>query len=221
FFKREARPTNDEILTSRLVDRALRPLFPDDYFCEVQVIINLVSSDPEVKPDALACLADSSALAVSDVPIQEMIYEVRVARVEGEMIVNPTRTQMEKADMEFIVAASEDNIMMVEGESKECGEEDLINAIETAHSAIKTQIAAQKELREATGARPKQSDYEKPYENESLKADIAGFASDKIYEVAKAALPKTQRQEKLREILDAFVDTLGEEADPDDVDVAH
>lgn len=220
FFKREARLTSDEILTSRLVDRALRPLFPEDYFCDVQVIINLISSDPEVKPDALACLAASSALAVSDIPIQEIISEVRVGRVDGEMVINPTRTQLKNADMEFIVAASEKNIMMVEGESKECDEEDLIKAIEAAHEAIKVQIAAQKELQEAVGVKPKQTDYEKPYENEDLNQKLAEFATEKIYEVAKAALPKTERQDKLHSILDDFVETLGEEPEPDDVKVA-
>lgn len=220
FFKREARLTNDEILTSRLVDRALRPLFPEDYFCDVQVIINLISSDPEVKPDALACLAASAALAVSDVPIQEMISEVRVAKVDGEMVVNPTRSELAKADMEFIVAASADNIMMVEGESKECDEEDLVKALEVAHEAIKGQITAQKELREATGAKPKQTEYKKPYINEEVKQQLEEFASDKIYEVAKAALPKADRQNKLGEILDGFIKSLGEEPNEEDVKVA-
>ncbi len=221
FFKREARLTNDEVLTSRLVDRALRPLFPEDYFCDVQVIINLISSDPEVKPDALACLAASSALAVSDIPIQEMISEVRVARVDGEMVINPSRSQLAKSDMEFIVAASEDNIMMVEGESQECDEEDLVKALGVAHEAIKSQIAAQKELREAAGAKPKRTDYKTPYESEELKQQLTAFASDKIYEVAKAALPKSQRQDKLSEILDEFIETLGEEPEDDEVKVAH
>lgn len=221
FFKREARLSNDEILISRLVDRALRPLFPEDYFCDVQVIINLISSDPEVKPDALACLAASSALAVSDIPIQEIISEVRVARVNGEMVVNPSVSELANADMEFIVAASEDNIMMVEGESKECDEEDLVKALGIAHEAIKGHIAAQKELREATGSTPKYADYKKPYVNEEVKQNLAAFASEKIYEVAKGAFPKAQRQERLREILDTFIETLGEEPNEDDVKVAH
>ncbi len=220
FFKREGRLSGDEILVSRLVDRALRPLFPEDYFCDVQVIINLISSDPEVMPDSMACLAASAALAVSDIPIQEVISEVRVGRVDGEMVINPTRSQLAKADMEFIVAASEKNIMMVEGESKECDEEDLIKAIEAAHEAIKGQIAAQRELREAAGSKPKRTDYQKPYENEILKQHLADFATDKIYEVAKAALPKTERQDRLHDILDAFVETLGEEPDEEDVKAA-
>src|SRR3978361_1253702 len=122
FFKREARLSDYEILTSRLIDRALRPLFPEDYVCDVQVLVSLISSDSEVMPDALACLAASAALAVSDIPIQEIISEVRIGRVNGKMIVNPTRSEMAESDMEFIIAATNKNIMMVEGESKECQE---------------------------------------------------------------------------------------------------
>src|SRR6266436_1857372 len=122
FFKREARLNDYEVLTSRLIDRALRPLFPDDYLCEVQVLVTLVSSDPEVMPDALACLAASAALAVSDVPIQEIISEVRVARVDGNYIVNPLRSELAKSDFEFMIAATDKNIMMVEGEGQECQE---------------------------------------------------------------------------------------------------
>src|SRR5215218_2538108 len=114
FFKREARLNDYEILTSRLIDRALRPLFPEDYVCEVQVLVSLISSDPEVMPDAMACLAASAALAVSDIPIQEIISEVRIGRVNGELIINPTRTELAESDMEFIIAATSTNIMMVE-----------------------------------------------------------------------------------------------------------
>src|ERR1700742_667175 len=120
FFKREGRLSDSEILISRLIDRALRPLFPDDYLCEVQVLVTLVSSDAEVMPDSLACLAASAALAVSDIPIQEIISEVRIGRINGEFIVNPTRTELATSDLEFIVAATNKNIMMVEGESNEC-----------------------------------------------------------------------------------------------------
>jgi polyribonucleotide nucleotidyltransferase len=216
FFKREARLSDYEVLICRLVDRALRPLFPEDYFCDVQVIINLISSDPEVMPDALACLAASAALAVSDIPIQEIISEVRVARVQGQMVINPTRSQIEEADLNFIVAASEKNIMMVEGESKECSEEDLVNAIEVAHEAIKIQIAAQRELHQQAGSKAKYTDYSTPYENPALKEQLAAFATDKVYEVAKSALPKAGRQDALRAIRDAFIESLGEEAPDED-----
>lgn len=216
FFKREARLSNHEILICRLVDRALRPLFPDDYLCDVQVIINLISSDPEVAPDALACLAASAALAVSDIPIAEVISEVRVSRVDGAFVVNPSVSEMKVSDMDFIIAASEKNIMMVEGESKECSEEDLVQAIEKGHEAIRRQIAAQHELVRAVGAKPKYLDYAKPYENESLKARLSEFATDKIYGIAKAALKKSDRQESLRKIKEEFVESLGEDATDDD-----
>src|SRR5258705_8609853 len=130
FFKREARLNDYEILTSRLVDRALRPLFPEDYLCEVQVLVTLISSDEQVMPDSMVCLAASAALAVSDIPIKEIISEVRVARVNGEFIVNPNRAELEESDLEFIIAATDKNLMMVEGEAQECSEADLIKALE-------------------------------------------------------------------------------------------
>src|SRR6476659_5652224 len=151
FFKREARLNDYEILTSRLIDRALRPLFPEDYLCDVQVLVSLVSSDENVLPDSLACLAASAALAVSDIPIKEIISEVRIARVDGDIVINPTRSQLEKADYEFIIAATEKNLMMVEGEAKECSEEELVNALQIAHDAIRTQIKAQQQLRDLLG----------------------------------------------------------------------
>src|ERR1035438_8462932 len=144
FFKREARLNDYEILTSRLIDRALRPLFPEDYLCDVQVLISLVSSDKEVMPDALACLAASAALAISDIPIKEIISEVRIARVDGKFLVNPHRSELVKADMEFIIAATEKNLMMVEGEAKECSEEDLVNALQLAHDAIRVQRSGER-----------------------------------------------------------------------------
>ncbi len=161
FFKREARLNDYEILTSRLIDRALRPLFPEDYLCDVQVLISLVSSDAEVMPDALACLAASAALAVSDIPIKEIISEVRIATVDGEMVINPTRSQLARASSEFLIAATEKNLMMVEGEAKECSEEDLVKALEMAHDAIRIQIKAQAELRDLKAVTGKR-DYKKP-----------------------------------------------------------
>src|SRR6201989_1863262 len=122
FFKREGRLSDYEILISRLIDRALRPLFPEDYFCDVQVLVTLISSDPEVVPDSLACLAASAALAVSDIPIKEIISEVRVGRINGEFIINPTRTELKQSNLEFLIAATDKNLMMVEGEAKECAE---------------------------------------------------------------------------------------------------
>src|SRR5689334_20772334 len=155
FFKREGRLSDYEVLISRLIDRALRPLFPEDYFCDVQVLVTLISSDPEVMPDSLACLAASAALAVSDIPIKEIISEVRVARVEGNFIINPTRSELAKSDMDFMIGATSKNLMMVEGESKECTEEDLVKGLELAHQAIQAQIKAQEELREKVGVKNK------------------------------------------------------------------
>jgi len=210
FFKREARLNDYEILTSRLIDRALRPLFPEDYFCDVQVLISLVSSDAEVLPDALACLAASAALAVSDIPIQEIISEVRIARKDGQFIINPTRTELAGADLEFIIAATEKNIMMVEGEAKECQEEDLIKAIELAHDAIRLQIKGQAELRAAAGVTSKR-EYTKPYRNEELNEKIIAFAKDKMYAIASAASAKHERSEAFAALHDEVKTFLGEE----------
>src|SRR6516164_3850257 len=192
FFKREARLNDYEILTSRLVDRALRPLFPEDYFCDVQVLISLISSDAEVMPDALACLAASAALAVSDIPIKEIISEVRIARVDGKMIINPTRTDLTKAELEFIIAATEKNLMMVEGEASECSEEDLVQALQVAHDAIRVQIKAQHELRAKAGVLTKR-EYQKPEQNEEIKQKVETFSRDRVYQISKAASSKHER----------------------------
>jgi polyribonucleotide nucleotidyltransferase len=215
FFKREARLNDYEILTSRLIDRALRPLFPDDYLCDVQVLVSLISSDPEVMPDAMACLAASAALAVSDIPIQEIISEVRVGKVNGQFVVNPTRSQLEEADLEFLIAATSKNIMMVEGEGKECQEEDLVKAIEIAHEAIKAQVKAQEELRDKAGAKPKR-DYTKPYRNEALDEKIIAFAKDKMYEISARGTSKNERREAFDKLLEETTEYLGEDLPDED-----
>jgi len=209
FFKREARLNDYEILTSRLIDRALRPLFPEDYFCDVQVLVSLVSSDDEVMPDSLACLAASAALAVSDIPIQEIISEVRVARVDGQFLINPTRSELEKSDLEFIIAATDKNIMMVEGEAKECQEEDLVKALELAHEAIKIQIKGQQQLRDLVGNPTKRS-YTKPYTNEALNEKIIAFAKDKMHAIASAASAKHERSEAFDALKKEVEAQLGE-----------
>ncbi|PWT99536.1 MAG: polyribonucleotide nucleotidyltransferase [Bacteroidetes bacterium] len=211
FFKREGRLSDYEVLISRLVDRALRPLFPEDYFCDVQVIITLVSSDSEVVPDALACLAASAALAVSDVPIKEVISEVRIGRIDGEYIVNPSRTQLAKADMDFIIAATEKNLMMVEGESQQCSEEDLVKALEIAHEAIKIQIAAQKELRAKLGINSKR-DYTKPVQNEEIQQKVIAVATDKVNQISRSGTSKNERSEAFDAVKDEVIAALGEEA---------
>lgn len=215
FFKREARLNDYEILTSRLIDRAIRPLFPEDYLCEVQVLVSLISSDAEVMPDSLACLAASAALAVSDIPIQEIISEVRIGKVNGEFVVNPTRSQLEEAELEFIIAATNKNIMMVEGEGKECQEDDLIQAIETAHEAIKLQVKAQEELRDKIGAGAKR-EYTKPYRNEELNRKIIAFAKDKLYAIASKATAKHERADAFDQLTDEITAYLGEDLPDED-----
>lgn len=217
FFKREGRISDYEVLISRLIDRALRPLFPESYLCEVQVLVSLISNDPEVMPDALACLAASAALAVSDVPIQEIISEVRVARINGEMVINPSPAQMEHSDMDFIIAATEKNIMMVEGESKECQEEDLILAIETAHAAIRRQVAAQEELRQKVGS-PVKREVAPFEENAEIKAKVEAFAGAKMLEISRAGSAKHDRSAALKTLKEELIATFGEE--PEEADIA-
>lgn len=219
FFKREARLNDYEILTSRLIDRALRPLFPEDYLCDVQVLISLISSDPEILPDALACLAASAALAVSDIPIKEIISEVRIARLAGKFIVNPTRSELEQSDLEFLIAATEKNLMMVEGEAKECSEEDLVNALQLAHDAIRVQIKAQADLRDKKGVTGKR-DYKKPEQNEEIQKKVYAFAKDKVYEISKSASAKNERTEAYSKLKDELIESLGEEATDNDKKLA-
>ena len=215
FFKREARLNDYEILTSRLIDRALRPLFPEDYLCDVQVLVSLISSDDEVMPDALACLAASAALAVSDIPVMEIISEVRIGRINGEMIVNPTRSQLKESDMEFIIAATNKNIMMVEGESDECQEEDLVKALELAHDAIRIRVKAQEQLRDLVGITSKR-DYKKPYRNEELNEKIKAFAKDKMYSISASASAKHERSDAYKSLHQELVAHLGEELASED-----
>jgi polyribonucleotide nucleotidyltransferase len=210
FFKREGRLSDYEVLISRLIDRALRPLFPEDYLCDVQVLVTLISSDNEVMPDSLACLAASAALAISDVPIQEIISEVRVARIDGEFKINPYRSDLAKADLDFIIAATEKNIMMVEGEASECSEEDLVKAIGLGHEAIKVQIKAQQELREMTGSKPKR-EYKRPEQDEELKSKVNAFAQTKVYEIAKGSYSKHVRSDKFDELGEQLTEHLKKE----------
>ena len=220
FFKREARLNDYEILTSRLIDRALRPLFPEDYVCDVQVLISLISSDDEVMPDSLACLAASAAFAVSDIPIQEMLSEVRVAKVNGQIVINPTRTELATADYEFIIAATQNNIMMVEGEAKECSEEDLIEAIEAAHKAIQGHVKVQEELRALVGVSTKR-EYTKPYRNEVLNEKIVAMATDKMYAIASAASAKHERSAAFSKLYDEVKEALANEEDVDKKLIGH
>ena len=219
FFKREARLNDYEVLTSRLIDRALRPLFPEDYVCDVQVLISLISSDMEVMPDALACLAASAALAVSDIPIKEVISEVRIAKIDGDLVVNPTRSQLEKAEYEFIIAATEKNLMMVEGQAKECSEADLVEALQVAHDAIRVQIAAQRELRNKAGVTGVR-DYKKPEQNEELRKRVEEFAKERVYLISKSGSSKHARSEAYASVKEELVASLGEEVTDTDKKLA-
>jgi polyribonucleotide nucleotidyltransferase len=219
FFKRESRLNDYEVLTSRLIDRALRPLFPEDYFCDVQVLVTLISSDSEIMPDALAGLAASSALAVSDIPIKEVISEVRIAKLNGKYIINPTRTELENSSLEFLIAATDKNLLMVEGEASECSEDELIGALRIAHDAIRIQIKAQLELREKAGAREKR-DYKKPETNEDLNAKVMTFTRDRIYQISKAGSSKHQRSEAFEQLKKELIESLGTDASDTDKKLA-
>ena len=216
FFRREAKLSDYEVLTCRLVDRAIRPLFPDGYMNETQVIINLISADidRDVLPDAYAALAASTALSVSNIPWAGPISEARVARINGEFVLNPGRAALETADLEIIVAATLDNVMMVEGEAKECDEADLIEAIRYGHEAIKVQCQAQLDLANLVGekATVKRVLAEKP-ENEDIKKRVAELASDRILEVAKGKLEKADRKKQFKEVYESVVETITEEHD--------
>ncbi len=212
FFKREGRPSEYEILISRLVDRALRPLFPEDFHAETQVIIQLISGGDDVAPDALAALAASSALAVSDIPFNGPISEVRVAMINGEYVINPSLSQMEEADLEMMVAASMDNIMMVEGEMKEVSEQVMLQAIKEAHTAIKTQVQAQIELAEMVEKAKTKREYCHETNDEALKVQVKEATYQKCYELALTGNPdKHARSEGFKAIRDAFIESLPEE----------
>ncbi len=208
FFKREARPSDYEILISRLVDRALRPLFPDDYHAEVQVIITLLSSDTNILPDALAGLAASAALAVSDIPFNGPISEVRVARIDGKFIVNPPMSDIANGDIDIIVAASMDNIMMVEGEMKEISENDMIEAIKFAHEAIRIQCKAQTELAAMVEKSSPKRVYCHEKNDEDLRKAIREATYDKIYKVAATGSGKQERTEAFENIRQEYIDSL-------------
>ena len=210
FFKREARLNDYEILTSRLIDRALRPLFPEDYLCDVQVLISLISSDENVMPDSLACLAASAALAVSNIPIKEIISEVRIGRIKGEFIINPSKAQLAISDFEFLIAATEKNLMMVEGEAKECSEEELVQCLEIAHEAIRKQIKAQAELRKVVGI-TEVRDYKKPEQDIAIKEKVYAFAKAKVTAIAEMGSAKHERSDAFTALKKEIIEHLGTE----------
>ncbi len=211
FLKREGKLSDYEVLISRLVDRAIRPLFPDDYHAETQISIQLISGDLNALPDSLAAFAASAALSVSDIPFQGPISEVRVVRVDGQYLINPTFEQKEKADLDFIVAASIENILMVEGECKEINEEDMLEALKLAHDAIKVQCQMQIELTEATGKTQKRV-YDHEEKDEAFKAELHSLLYDKVYDVARQQLKnKHTRSELFNKIADDYLASLPED----------
>ena len=210
FFKREARPSDGEVLTMRLVDRVLRPLFPKDYHAETQVMIQLMSHDEDVMPDALAGLAASAAIQLSDFPFECPISEVRVARVNGEFVINPSRAQLADSDLEMMIGASADSVMMVEGEMDEVSEEEMADAIKFAHEAIKIQIEAQVRLAEAFGKKEVR-EYETAEVNEDLEKRIHDMAYDKCYAIAKKGTSKTERGAAFAEVKEEVIASFTEE----------
>ncbi len=212
FFKREARPSDYEILISRLVDRALRPLFPEDFHAEVQVLITLISADKDVLPDALACLAASTALTISDIPFNGPISEVKVGHIDGKFIANPAYSSLSESDMDIMVAASQDNIMMVEGEMKEVSEKMMVDAIKFAHEIIKVQCQAQLDLAKMIKKSNTKREYNHETNDPEFKQTMHDATYQKIYDMAaKGIADKKERKRILDAIKEEFVETLSDE----------
>ena len=219
FLRREARLSDYEVLISRLVDRALRPLFPEDYHADTQVMISLISADKNIMPDCLAGLAASAAIAVSDIPFNGPISEVRVAKIDGTLVINPTLSQLEKASLEFMVAGSATDIVMVEGEANEISETEMVEAINFAHEAIKKQVAVQLELTEEAGKTEKRI-YNHEHSNLELREVVFAATYDKVYAVAASASGKEDRSESFKMIRDEFIASMGENPDAIQVGLA-
>ena len=211
FMKRESKPSDYEVLIARLVDRPIRPLWPEDFHNEIFVYINLISAEKDIQPDALAGLAASAALASSDLPFGGPISEVRVARIDGQWRINPNFSEMAKADLELMVAATEENIMMVEGEMKEVSEHDMLEAIKFAHEEIKKHCRIQKELMHELGTDGEKREYPHDEEDEDLRKAVHTACYDKCYALAKAAKPKKERESGFKAIKEEFLATIPEE----------
>ncbi len=211
FFKREARPPEAHILVARLIDRALRPLFPDDFHADTQVMVTLYSADEDVSPDALACLAASAALSVSDIPFDGPISEVRVGEVDGKLYINPSQAQLAVSPIDMIIAATEKNIVMIEGEMKEISEDYMIEIIRFAHDAIKVQCQAQLALARAAGLKEKRA-YDHESNDAELEADVYKNTYDAVYEVVKQAITnKKLRSAAFSEVKDKYCEKYSEE----------
>jgi len=216
FMKREGKSSDYEILISRLIDRPIRPLWPDDFHLEVFVNVTLISAEKDIQPDALAGLAASCALATSDLPFGGPISEVRVCRIGGEFVINPSFSEMANADLELMVAATEENIMMVEGEMNEVPESVMLEAIKFAHEEIKKHCRVQKELMHELGTDVNKRDYPHDVEDEELKKAVESFCYDKCYALAKSAKPKHEREDGFSAIKDEFIATLTEPQTPEE-----
>lgn len=212
FLRREARLSDYEVLISRLVDRALRPMFPEDYHADVQVMISLISADKNIMPDCLAGLAASAAIAVSDIPFNGPISEVRVAKIDGQLVINPYMNDLERASLEFLVAGTANDIIMVEGEANEISEAEMVEAIEFAHKAIQIQVQAQVELAEIAGKTTKR-EYSHEAHNPELKEKVFAETYDKVYAIAKSQSAKNDRGNQFGQVLMDFIASLGEEID--------
>ena len=204
FLKREARPTDEEILVMRLVDRCLRPLFPEDYHAEIQLMISLLSYDPEVSPDALCGLAASTAIAISDLPFDGPMSEVRVARIDGKLAINPSPADMERSDIDMMIGATKESVVMVEGEMNEISEKEMVEAIAFGHEAIKAQIDAQLAMAAQVEKAQTKREYSHETHDEELRAEVLKATYDDVYAVAKSGLPKHERSEKFKEIRENY-----------------
>src|SRR5574343_58401 len=211
FHRREAKLSDYEVLVSRIVDRAIRPLFPDDYHADTQVALMLMSSDKNFPPDCLVGLAASAALMVSDIPFLGPISEVRVAKINGQLVINPTESEMVNSTLELIVSGTERDINMVEGECNEISEAEMLEAIKFAHEAIKLQCKMQWDLCEAMGGRKPAREYNHENNDEELRKKIWDFAYDRVYAVAKSGAPKAERSEAFKAIIDEYLNSLTEE----------
>lgn len=213
FFRRETKLSDYEVLISRLVDRVLRPLFPEDYLCDTQVMISMISSDKNIIPDTLAALAASAALTISDIPFKGPISEVRVAKIGDQFVINPTKEALESATLDVIVGASSSSIVMVEGEAKECSEADMVQAIKTGHEAIKMHCQAQLELCELLGGRKAHRAYKPAPSNEDIKHKISELFKTKVYNVCKSNLPKSERKAAFSALRDELKAVFSESTD--------
>lgn len=213
FVKREGRLSNYEIVVSRLIDRALRPLFPDGYSNETQVLISLISADKNVMPDSLAGLAASAALTLSDVPFGGPIAEVRVARIQGELVINPHVDQLEHADLDIIVAGTEGEINMVEGEMEEISEQEMVEALKFAHESIQQQCRTLKEFEAEAGYTGKRElpESETTEDEETIRKEADAYLRDRIYEVAKNPSDKAERSQAFNDVLHEYLGQFGEE----------